>query len=163
MVEHIFIPGNVPSSKNSKQIVQRRLHNGKTVPFLIDSKTTQHYKKHYSVFYNSNRSSFKSMVAANPSSPSYVGMYFVRDSERNFDMHNVVQVVADMMTEKLWHKDDNADCFIPVFLGYHVDKEKPGVYISIMGEEYVDAIKEYGDFYKSMIYTEQNKALCKTA
>jgi hypothetical protein len=103
------------------------------------------------------------MVLNNPNNPTYVGFYFVRDSERDFDVHNIVQVVADLMTEKLWHQDDNADCFMPVFLGYHVDKENPGVYISVMDEYYVNAIKEYGDFYKSIIHTDKKKTLCRIA
>ena len=31
-----------------------------------------------------------------------------------------------------WIEDDNCDIMVPVFLGYHVDKENPGVLINIL-------------------------------
>lgn len=152
MPEDFYIPGNVPSSKNNKQIISRRLPNGKTIPFLIDSKNTQHYRKHYGIMYKSIKSDFLEAVKDIPK-PYHVGFYFVRDSHRDFDLHNAVQIVADMMSEYLIIADDNAGEFVPVFLGYCVDsKSNAGVYLRIMDEDYVTGIKEFDAYYKEKLF-----------
>jgi hypothetical protein len=114
----IFIPGNVPSSKNS------RLWTGK---FLISSPTTQRYKKateHYFLVY---KKSYKKLFGNKY--PIQVGLYFVRDSKRRFDYINACQIIADLMVKYDWLPDDSADYFVPVFLGYHIDKKNAGVII----------------------------------
>lgn len=114
----IFIPANVPSSKNS------RLWTGK---FLISSPTTQRYKKateHYFLLYKKN---YKKLFGNKY--PMQVGLYFIRDSKRKFDYINACQIIADLMVKYNWLPDDSANYFVPVFLGYHVDKKNAGVII----------------------------------
>ena len=61
--------------------------------------------------------------------PYKVGLFFVRDSKRRFDYINACQIVADMMVDEGWIDDDDSSNFVPIFLGYSVDKKNPGVYI----------------------------------
>ena len=44
---------------------------------------------------------------------------------------NIFQGLADMMVKCGWMPDDNADEFLPVFLGYEVDKNNPRVEIFV--------------------------------
>jgi Holliday junction resolvase RusA-like endonuclease len=117
----IFIPCNVASSKNSKQW---------TGKFLVSSKTTQAYIKATAHHYMAWRSDFKWLVKGLPK-PYKVGFYFIRDSKRKFDFVNVAQLPLDLMVKHGWIDDDNMDEIVPVFLGYHVDKEKAGLEITI--------------------------------
>lgn len=118
----LFIPGNVASSKNSKQW---------TGKFLVSSKTTQNYTKATSAFYSILKHEFKEMVKDQPK-PYKIGFYFIRDSKRKFDFVNVAQLPFDLMVKNGWIEDDNADEVIPVFLGYHVDKLKAGLEITVI-------------------------------
>ena len=121
----IYIPGNVPSSKNSKQWTGRR---------LIDSKPTQRYREQTGILYKMNKTDFHVMIQdKNP--PYYVTFKFIRDSKRRFDYHNAVQIIADMMVEYGWIEDDNADWFVPVFLPYEYKKNEGGVEINVMDKE----------------------------
>lgn len=146
-----FIPGNVPSSKNSKRIVSKKLPSGKSLPFLIDSELAASYKKTHSILYRSMRSDFKKETSIF-SGPAYIGFYFVRDSHRDFDYHNAVQIVADIMVKELVMEDDNARIFVPVFLGYTVDKNKAGVYVRVLSEVYEKQMKVYNDHFKNIMY-----------
>lgn len=115
----IFIKGNVPSSKNSKQW---------TGKYLVHSKTTQRYLKNYEYQYLANRDRFLKMLEGK--TPSYnIHFLFIRDSKRKFDYHNAVQIVADLMVKYKWIEDDNANIFKPIFENYRYDKNNPGVEI----------------------------------
>lgn len=120
----IFISGNVPSSKNSKQWTGR---------CLINSKTVQKYLKLYAYQFQlpKNRNTFKKMLKGKEK-PYRIGFYFVRDSKRRFDYINAAQLPCDLMTQHNWIDDDNANEIIPVFLGHEVDKNNPGVRIEVL-------------------------------
>lgn len=127
MTELIFLKGNFPSFKNSKQYVG----NGR----LIMSKTVQKYLKEYEYQWKTIPYDF-----ANENYPLLVGLHFVRGTKHKFDFHNMVQGVADLMVKHGWIKDDSMDYFIPVVLKlngefYSYNKEKPGVIIKIMNNE----------------------------
>lgn len=115
----IFIPGNVPSSKNSKTWTGR---------FLVESKTSQKYRKATKDYFLLYKNKFKRMCHGLP--PYHIGLYFVRDSKRRFDYINACQILADLMVTNGWLEDDNADFFVPVFLGYETNKLKAGVFIT---------------------------------
>jgi len=119
----IFIAGNVPSLKNSKQIFRTR--NGK--PFITSSKLCKDYEKATINEYMVKGHNFS--LLHNEEYPLKVKFYFVRDSKRKFDYVNVCQIVLDLMVKTHWLSDDNADEVIPIFEGYHVDKNNAGVYI----------------------------------
>lgn len=118
-MNYLFIPGNVPSSKNSNQW---------TGKFLVKSKTCRKYISNTEDYFMTFRESFKEMFGSGKN-PIKVGMYFVRDSKRRFDYINACQIIADLMVKNFWIEDDNADFFLPVFLGYSYDKKNSGVYL----------------------------------
>lgn len=118
-----FIPFNVPSLKNSKTIVTR----GKR-PILIPSKRHTEYKKNTAPFYEERRAMFLHL-SNKRQKPLFVGFYFLRDSRHRFDYCNAIQTIEDIMVSSGWIDDDNADCLVPIPLGYSYNKETPGVLI----------------------------------
>jgi hypothetical protein len=123
----IFIKGNVPSSKNSKQFVTFK--TGKKM--LINSKTVRNYIKNHSDEWWQQGIKFREMIKGKEK-PYRIGFYFIRDSKRKFDYINAAQLPLDLMQEFGWIEDDNMTNVIPVFLGYEVDKENTGVRIEIL-------------------------------
>jgi len=122
MTFNIFIPGEVPSSKNSKQW---------TGKFLVSSKLTQNYTANTAYDYLAHKRSF--FEATNYlSKPLKVGFLFVRGSRRRFDYINPLQTVQDLMVKHGWLEDDNADILLPVLLPYEYKKNGAGVYISVL-------------------------------
>lgn len=105
----IFIPGNVPSSKNNKQVFVKY---GKVM--YTDSKATKTYRKDSKQHYEKNKLSFLKQAADKPK-PLFVEFKFTRDSKRLFDLINAAQIVQDLMVEYGWIEDDNYTQLIPVF------------------------------------------------
>ena len=129
----IFIPGSVPSSKNSK------VWTGK---FLVHSKATQAYMSNTKFYWAKYRSEFQKAVKHMPK-PLYIGFHFVRATRHKYDFINPLQTVQDLMVEYRWLEDDNMEEMIPfpitdtvngkeVFTSYN--KTKPGVYIKLLTE-----------------------------
>ena len=108
----IFIPGNVPSSKNSKQW---------TGKFLVHSKTTQAYVKKTKRHYKEKKADFYKLIEGKLP-PYTISFKFVRGTKHRFDYHNAIQIVADLMQECEWLEDDNADYLKPCFEDYEYDK-----------------------------------------
>lgn len=114
-----FIPGNVPSSKNSKRW---------TGKMLISSKQVMNYKADTENFWIYEGHKFRKAVEG-LEPPLKVSFYFIRDSRRKFDFINPAQTVQDQMVRYEWIPDDNMTEIVPIFEGYEVDKENPGVHI----------------------------------
>ncbi|SNW62125.1 RusA-like Holliday junction resolvase [Orpheovirus IHUMI-LCC2] len=121
-MNYIFIPGNVPSSKNSKQW---------TGKMLINSKATQLYIRESQPYFMQYKEKFKEMCQGKEK-PYKVVFKFIRNSRHKFDYINPCQTIQDLMTKYEWIEDDNCDEIIPYFDQYLYDKENPGVYISII-------------------------------
>lgn len=147
MVENelIFIPGNVPSSKNSRintkngsfasVTVKRYLKNLGIQSYSSSKKTVKGYVNRPNLIENL-REDFLNQTSGKQL-PLEIGFHFVRDSKRKFDFHNIIQVVLDILTASDIIIDDNMDCVIPFALKienkfYSVDKEYPGVWIKII-------------------------------
>jgi hypothetical protein len=125
-----FIPIDVPSSKNSKQIV---MHGKKRL--IISSAVTQAYKRKTGIIYRSYAREFRSAVddiTDGENYPVHVEFYFVRKTLRKFDYINMAQIVQDMMVAAQWLPDDNCDYIIPVFAGHEKDSKNPGVRIKLI-------------------------------
>ena len=147
MVENelIFIPGNVPSSKNSRINTKHGSFASKTVKAYLNSLGIQSYsssKKIVKGYVNKPnlienlREDFLKQTSGKQL-PLEIGFHFVRDSRRKFDFHNIVQVVLDLLTASDFIIDDNMDCVIPFALKrdgkfYSVNKEQSGVWIKII-------------------------------
>lgn len=124
----IFIPGNVPSSKNSKQW---------TGKFLVWSKTAQKYVKDTKPYWEQFKLRFENeiFIQCNNKFPIYVEFEYHRKSRHQFDYVNPTQTILDLMKKFGWIEDDNADIIIPVFKPYVYNKENPGVYITIINKD----------------------------
>jgi len=129
MNDMVFINGNFPSFKNSKQ----RTAKG----FMIMSKTVQKYLKEFESQWSLIPEEFKNLDES--SYPITVGLHFIRGTRHRWDFHNMVQGVADLMVKHSWIPDDSMEYFIPECMwiedkhfGY--SKDKPGVYIKLLSK-----------------------------
>lgn len=123
----IFIKGNFPSFKNSKQ----RTKSG----FMVMSKTVQKYLRLHEEQWKEIPEEFKNLTEED--FPIIVGLHFVRGTKHKWDWHNMVQGVADLMVKHEWIPDDNVEYFLPSILlvedkFYDYSKEHPGVFIEIL-------------------------------
>ena len=130
-MKRIFIPGNVPSSKNSKQWTGKMLiHSKATRNYIRDTK--QHYINNTQNFYEQVVEQGLNEKSLLPTFPIHIDFYFIRSSRRKFDFINPAQTVQDLMVKYGWIEDDNCDIIMPHFSGYHVDKKNPGVLIKVL-------------------------------
>lgn len=142
----IFIPGNVPSYKNSKKIIPnkksgfRKLleENGQVKPLgrfkIVGSNASRTYIKNTELFYISHANKFRETVK-DFEKPYHISLYFIRATRQRFDFINMAQIIFDLMVKHHWIEDDNANEILPVFDGYTVDKNNPGVIIKVIGKE----------------------------
>ena len=126
MPRGIFIPGNVPSSKNGRRWTGR---------YFIVSKQTQRYYKNSKKYWVEYKKEFKKLLKGKDSqnkAPYRITFKFVRKSRHKFDYINPAQTVQDQMVKYGWITDDNAEEMIPIFLEFEYNKDKPGVYINVL-------------------------------
>lgn len=123
----IFIAGNTPSSKNSKQFVT--LKNGKKL--LLNSKIVRKYIDKSEMDWRFNKTEFFKMLKGKEK-PYKIELYFIRDSRRKFDYINAAQIIFDLMQEYGYIEDDDSTNVIPIFKGFEVDKAKAGVEIRVL-------------------------------
>lgn len=130
---HIFIPGNVPSSKNSKQIFQKKI-NEKQIPFITDSKLTKAYKKDTVSHWLKYKSYFHELIK-DMEPPYIIEFTFIRSSKRKFDFNNANHVCTDLMATHGWVEDDHMDLILPIpkliAPHYYVSPKNPGVWITV--------------------------------
>jgi hypothetical protein len=126
MGDMVFIKGNFPSFKNSKQ----RTSKG----FMIMSKTVQKYLKEFEHQWEVVPKDFQDLQSED--FPITVGFHFVRGTRHRWDFHNMVQGCSDLMVKHGWIPDDSMDYFIPECLWiagkhYGYSKDEPMVAIEI--------------------------------
>ena len=129
----IFIKGNFPSFKNSKQMTRSG--------FLIMSKTVRKYLKEYEYQWEidgENRYVFWE-EAIHCKSPLIIGMHFIRGTRHKYDWVNMVQGVQDLMVKHEWISDDNTEIMYPTPLLINgkyssYNKEQPGVFIKLLNK-----------------------------
>lgn len=119
----IWIPGNVPSLKNGKQIVGR----GK-FPRLIPSKAHAGYEKDTFLHYKDNKELFHKMIEG-MDRPIAVKYYIVRKSKHRWDWTNAIDTAQDLIVKHGWVEDDSADIIYPQPVGWKYDKMNPGIFI----------------------------------
>lgn len=119
----IFIPGNVPSSKNSRQIMRAggRIIVGK-------GKLVRDYERDTALIYANECKKFVKAYKGKdyPLRPVFS---FVRSTKRRFDWINAMQIVQDLMVKHGWLPDDSTDYLMPVPGEVTYDKTNPGVII----------------------------------
>jgi len=151
-----FFPGNTPSLKNSKEILQiyntssncchtpvMRLKQGTRMialcssckkpvalkkPILGPSKPVREYRDSHLGDFLKNKPRFI-LESKKYSKPYLLGFYYIRDSERKFDYSNAAHILLDMMKQSGYFEDDDCDTIMDYPLGYHVDKIKAGAYV----------------------------------
>lgn len=150
--EASFIPGNVPSLKNSKVKTSRGIFPSKTVTKYIrglgissysSSKKTVSELKRFSgkrfidYFKEEELNKIKNLREKNI--PICLGFHFIRNNKKRFDFGNACQILCDLMTAYDIIEDDNMDCLIPFPImvndkWFSYDKENPGVLIKVINE-----------------------------
>lgn len=144
--DSIFIPGNVPSLKNSKIKTSRGIFPSKTVVNYLRNLGIQQYsvrRKEIKGYVNKPnifegfRLEWLKLLGEDRPDPIVVGIHFVRGSKHSFDFHNATQIIADLLVAHDFIEDDDMDHFIPLpikHLGkwYSYDKENPGVYLKVL-------------------------------
>ena len=126
MPRGIFIPGNVPSSKNGRRWTGR---------YFIVSKQTARYYKNSKKDWVENKKEFLKLLKGKDSQnkkPYRISFKFIRKSRHKFDYINPAQTVQDQMVKFGWISDDNAQEILPIFLEFEYDKDNPGVYINVL-------------------------------
>jgi Holliday junction resolvase RusA-like endonuclease len=111
----IWIPYNVPSSKNSRINTTRGSFMSKPSKAYITKLGIQSYSSGKKIVkgYISRpnlieqlRSEFEKRIEGK-SFPLEIGFHFVRDSKRKIDFHNIVQIILDLLTAHNIIEDDN--------------------------------------------------------
>lgn len=118
----IFISGNVPSSKNGKIC-----KGGKA----IKNPAVMEYESAVGKQFIANKLNWEEMIHG-MGWPLTVYYKLIRSTKHFFDYHNIIQVIADLMTEDKgygWIPDDDADHVIFIPARYAVDKHNPGIYL----------------------------------
>lgn len=141
-MKSIFIPYNIPSSKNSKIATSKGVFHSKAVgKFLRDigimnysvtKRTVQFYKTKPCLFpHKELKELFKDAKY-----PVEVGVHFVRKTKADFDFHNACQIIFDLLVAFEIIPDDSMKYVVPCAFQYNeqwytIDKEKPGAYITL--------------------------------
>ena len=142
-----YIPTNVPSLKNNKEIItiplKGQLHipkeDRKTRAMLVPSKRHQKYEKSTAIIYRSMAHDFRKLCMGRPK-PYIAGFYFVRDSKRLFDYGNAITTCEDIMETRDWIDNDNCMNIKSIPLGHHVDKVNCGVWITLLPDDLLDGL-----------------------
>lgn len=125
----ISVKGQIHSSKNSRRIAMR---GGKPILLKSEQATADEYG--IGMQLNVQRDEWERMIDG-CEYPLYVVFHFIRQTKARWDFLNLAQGVADAMVEAGYLPDDDVEHFIPVWGGYTVDKNDPGVDIWIQGKK----------------------------
>jgi hypothetical protein len=153
----IFIPGSVPSSKNSKVKTKTGIFSSPAVSKYIRRLGIQSYNsrkkevKGYVDITRPNqieqlRTQFDAMKVGK-NNPLFIGYHHVKNSKRLFDFSNSVEIIQDLFTAHNFIEDDNVQFVFPIPMSidgelpnnlnlrvkqwYSIDKNNPGVWIKI--------------------------------
>lgn len=135
MGDKIFIPGNVPSLKNSKRIIgigarcKSCGHSPRRI--MISSKSIETWKKDTAKYWKQYREEFLEMLSASEA-PHRIAFRFIRRTRHRFDYTNAADTICDELVHQGWIEDDNSDILRPVFRPYRYDKHNPGVFIDVI-------------------------------
>ncbi len=123
----IYIPGNVASSKNSKQIFPRKdptikeywekgvlVRELKYTSFISESAVSVKYRKETKNYWTVNRLKFKAALEG-LQKPYSIEFTLIRKTLGRCDFGNMGQLPADLMVEHKWFDDDETIEFHPVY------------------------------------------------
>lgn len=141
-----FIPGNVPSLKNSKIKTSRGIFPSKTVTKYLrsfnilrfsSSRKVVDYKRNSDKLFLEGFSPY--FLEFDRDKPIIASFHFVRGSAHKFDFNNATQIISDLFTAHDFIEDDNMDYLIPMPFKvkgrwYSYDKNNPGVWVKLKQE-----------------------------
>lgn len=153
----IFIPGNVPSSKNSKVKAARGIFSSPAVTRYLRNLGIQTYnskKKYIKGYVDKTRPNiieeFRDEIEKmkiGKENPLFIGFHHVRKQNREFDFSNSLELIQDLFTAHDFIEDDSVKYMFPVPMTikgelptprnlrkknwYSVDKNNPGVWVKI--------------------------------
>lgn len=153
----IFIPGTVPSLKNSKVKTNRGIFSSPTVVKYLRRLGIQSFssrKKEVKTYVDKNKpnilESFREDIKkmkVGKDNPIFIGYHHVRKDKRLFDFSNSVEIIQDLFTAMNFIEDDNVKYVFPIPMTrngelpnkfnireknwYSIDKNNPGVFIKI--------------------------------
>lgn len=122
----IYIPYNVVSSKNSKDIVWSK---GKRHSVLVQSKAYRRYQTLSKKYWIENRLLFEKLIASHKK-PYNIGFFFIRFNDEAWDYHNMIQGPADMMVKYNWINDDDKKTIRIIPEGHTISKDFQGLVIT---------------------------------
>lgn len=126
---YIYIPGNVPSLKNSKQLFINK-KTGKQ--FISSSDLCKRYVKETRSNWQVFKYKFLKMIEGKEK-PYKIRFIFIRDKHKAFDYINAAQMPLDLMQEHGWIEDDDNRHIIPDFSeGFGYDPKLAGVIIKVI-------------------------------
>jgi len=145
----IFVPFDVPSSKNSKVKTSKGVFNSPAVREYLQKIGVKKYssKKQTVEDYKTRPNLFREAVGEyflDIEYPQILGFHLVRRTRGKFDFHNLIQLPLDLLTAHGFIEDDNMDCIVPMpmklqWLGYWGwytwDKNNPGVWIKRLDDK----------------------------
>lgn len=150
----VFIPGNVPSSKNSKIKTAKGIFHSKTVrrylqkigvkKYSLREKSAENYKTRPNLFEEAvapMRSYLK-----NKQPPHLIGFHFVRGTRHQFDISNVFQIITDLLVAHHVINDDSSEYLIPIPIQingswYAYNKDSPGVWLVVLTEQNIQGLQ----------------------
>ena len=141
----LFIPFNTPSLKNSRaghfrsKTVSKYLQKLGVKSYNPSKRTYENYKTRPNLLDEAIKENgfhayvFGKAYVMEPYDKCLdVSLYFVRDSKRAFDYINAAQIVFDLLVAHGVFPDDSVKYVRPIFDGYRVDPNNPGVYVNII-------------------------------
>jgi hypothetical protein len=136
-----FIPGNVPSLKNSKIKTSRGIFPSKTVVSYLKNLGIKRYSVRDKVVeeYVRRENLFKKYLATFPTEleyPIHMGFHFIRKSKRDFDFNNATQIIQDLLVAHNYIEDDSMRFLLPYPLQieglyYSINPKNPGVILKV--------------------------------
>jgi len=153
----IWIPGSVPSLKNSKVKTNRGIFSSPTVNKYLRSIGIQSFSSKHKIvkgYVDKSRPNqielireqFEQMKVGKEN-PIFIGYHQVRKTKALFDFSNSVEIIQDLLTAHDLIEDDNVQFVFPIPMSitgelptlqnlrtkqwYSVDKENPGVWLKV--------------------------------
>lgn len=146
-MNEIFIPGQIPSLKNSKVKTKRGIFPSKTVMSWLRTFGIQSYssRKKEVNYFKTIKGEYNFLDICKPlfenigeeDYPIKLGFYFIRKTKGAWDFNNANQIITDLFTAFNLIPDDNVYYLLPFPLEkegnyWHIDKENPGVIIKLL-------------------------------
>ncbi len=141
----LFIPGNVPSSKNGRIT----LKTGISLP----SAATTLWRKNTRTYWSLLRKTFVEQCQGK-TDPLILGIHFIRKTRHTWDFINPTETIQDEMSKHGWITDDNVEFVFPVPMLvdnklWSYDPKAPGVLLHVHNS--LDEVAY--NFSKSLIKT----------